>query len=295
MILITAPTSTNGRALVDHLLDQGASLRLLTRDPAGLAPEVRERTEVQAGSHGDAAAIEPACEGVEAVFWLTPALDDAPTADASFAEFVRPACGAFARHGVERVVGISALGRGTPLASRAGLVTASLAMDDAIAGSGVACRAVTCPSFMHNLLNHVGAIKEKGAFFMTIDPELKAPTVATVDIAATAARLLLDDSWEGFGEVPCLGPEDLSPTEMAGVISEVLGREIDYVQIPGAAMKERLLGFGFSEAMAQGMVEMFEAKNEGLDNAEPRTAESTTPTTFRQWCEDVLAPAVAAA
>jgi hypothetical protein len=34
------------------------------------------------------------------------------------------------------------------------------------------------------------------------------------------------------------------------------------------------------------------AKNEGLDNAEPRTAENTTPTSFRQWCEEVLKPAV---
>jgi len=34
------------------------------------------------------------------------------------------------------------------------------------------------------------------------------------------------------------------------------------------------------------------AKNEGLDNAEPRTAGSTTPTSFRQWCREVLKPAV---
>jgi hypothetical protein len=31
-----------------------------------------------------------------------------------------------------------------------------------------------------------------------------------------------------------------------------------------------------------------------LDNAEPRTPESTTPTSFRQWSEDVLKPAVLA-
>jgi hypothetical protein len=50
------------------------------------------------------------------------------------------------------VVGISALGRGTAVAGRAGYVTASLAMDDLIAGSGVAYRALTMPSFMDNLL-----------------------------------------------------------------------------------------------------------------------------------------------
>jgi len=49
-----------------------------------------------------------------------------------------------------------------------------------------------------------------------------------------------------------------------------------------------------SEAMAQGMLDMMVAKNEGLDNAQPRTPESTTPTSFRQWCEEVLKPAVLA-
>ena len=148
---------------------------------------------------------------------------------------------------------------------------------------------------MHNLLNQVGAIQEQCRFFMMIDPDLKAPTAATRDIAATAERLLLDDSWHGSGQVPCLGPEDLSPNEMARIISEVLGTEVGYQQISGAAFTARLTGFGMTEAMAQGMADMFDAKNQGLDNAEPRTPESTTPTTFRQWCEDVLKPAVAVA
>jgi hypothetical protein len=37
---------------------------------------------------------------------------------------------------------------------------------------------------------------------------------------------------------------------------------------------------------------MLKAKAKGLDNAAPRTAESTTPTTFRQWAEQYLKPAV---
>ncbi len=302
MIVITAPTSTIGRVLVRDLLDHdlhdgGVRLRLVARDPSRIAPEVRERTEVEVikGSHGDAAVMDQACAGAEAVFWLAPDDGSAPSTDASYVDFTRPACDAFARHGVKRVVAISALGRGTALADRAGIVTSSLAMGDLIAASGVAYRAVACPSFMHNLLNHAKAIKEKGMFFMMADPDLKTPTVATRDIAATAARLLLDDSWSGAGDVACLGPENLSANEMAQIISEVLGTEVGYRQIPGAALKDRLLGFGMSEAMAQGMVDMFDAKNQGLDLAEPRTAESTTPTTFRQWCEEVLKPAVAAA
>ncbi|WP_225823586.1 NAD(P)H-binding protein [Streptomyces naphthomycinicus] len=294
MIVITAPTSAIGRLLVDDLLDRGASLRLVVRDPSRLAPRVRDRVELVVGSHGDAEVIDRACSGAEAVFWLAPNDPAAPSAEAAYVDFTRPACAAFARHGVARVVGVSALGRGTPLAGHAGLVTASLAMDDLIAASGVAYRAVVCPSFMHNLLHQAGTIREQGRFFMMLDPDRKSPVVATRDIAATAARLLLDDAWEGAGEVACLGPEDVSPGEMARIVSEVLGVPVGYRRIPGAALRERLTGFGTSEAMAQAMTDMFDAKNQGLDNAEPRTGESTTPTTFRQWCEEVLKPAVEA-
>ncbi|MEV7127897.1 NAD(P)H-binding protein [Streptomyces sp. NPDC093260] len=292
MIVITAPTSTIGRRLVADLLDRGAPLRLVVRDPGRLEPEVRERVEIVEGSHGDAAVIDRACAGAEAVFWLAPGDGAEPGPEAAYVDFSRPACAAFVRHGVPRVVGVSALGRGTPMAEHAGLVTASLAMDDLIAATGVAYRAVVCPSFMHNLLHQAGAIREQGLFLLMADPDLKVPTVAAQDIAATAARLLLDGTWTGAGEVACPGPEDLSPTDMARIISEVLGTEVGYRQIPGAALKERLTGFGTTDAMAQAMVDMFEAKNRGLDNAAARTPESATGTTFRQWCTEVLKPAV---
>ena len=62
-------------------------------------------------------------------------------------------------------MGISALGRGTAQAGSAGLVTATLAMDDLVAEAGIAYRAVTCPSFFDNLLRQVQPIREKGMFF----------------------------------------------------------------------------------------------------------------------------------
>jgi uncharacterized protein YbjT (DUF2867 family) len=120
------------------------------------------------------------------------------------------------------------------------------------------------------------------------------PTCATRDIAAAAAKLLLDHSWSGQGHIAVLGPEDLSFGDMARIMSEVLGQPVRFQQIPGEAYKARLLERGMSEAMAQGNLDMLVAKNQGLDNAEPRTPQSTTPTSFRQWCEEILKPAVLA-
>jgi uncharacterized protein YbjT (DUF2867 family) len=93
--------------------------------------------------------------------------------------------------------------------------------------------------------------------------------------------------------VAVLGPEDLCFDDMAQIMTEVLGKPVRFEQIPGEAFKARLAGFGMSDAMAQGMLDMAMAKNSGLDNAEPRTSQSTTPIGFRQWCEEVLRPSVA--
>jgi hypothetical protein len=80
---------------------------------------------------------------------------------------------------------------------------------------------------------------------------------------------------------------------MARIMSDVLEKPVRYQQVPVEAFTAGL-GDRMSEAMAQGMADMMVAKNEGLDNAEPRTPRSTTPTGFRQWCEEVLKPAVLA-
>jgi uncharacterized protein YbjT (DUF2867 family) len=292
MIVITAPTGQIGRQVLAQVLNGGEPVRVIARDPAGLPIHVRERVEIVQGSHGDPDALDKAFAGADAVFWLVPPNPRAASVEAAFLEFSRPACDAFPRHGVERVVGVSAIGRG--VTDNAGLVTASLAMDDLIASTGVSYRALTMPSFMDNLLRQVEPIRNQGVFFDMVSGDRKAPTCAIRDIAAAAAQLLLDESWSGVGSVPVLGPEDLSLDEMARIMSEVLGKPVRYQQIPPDAIRERLIGNGWTEAMAQGMVDMMLAKEEGLDNAEPRTPQSTTPTSFRQWCEEVLAPAVRA-
>jgi uncharacterized protein YbjT (DUF2867 family) len=192
------------------------------------------------------------------------------------------------------VVGVSALGRGTPVAGRAGLVTASLAMDDLIASTGVAYRALANPSFMDNLLREVASIRDEGVFTDTSAPGRKAPAVATRDIAAAAAGLLVDRSWTGAGSVPLLGPADLSPDDMARIMSEVLGRPVRYQQQSLAQLGAALAGYGMGDAFVQGMVDMTRAKDEGLDDGVPRTPQTASPTTFRRWCAEVLRPAVLA-
>ncbi len=241
MIVITTPTGQIGRQVLGNLLDSGEQLRVIARDPSQLPAEVREDLDIVEGSHGDAAVVDKAFAGADAVFWLTPADPRAPSVEAAFAGFTRPAAEAFKRHGVGRVVGVSMLGRSTPWAGRAGFVTGSLAMDDLIAASAVAYRALTNPYFMEDTVRQAESIKNQGVFFWPIAGDRKLPAVATRDIAAAASRLLLDARWSGVEEVPLLGPEDLSFDDMAEIMSQVLGKDVRFQQITFEAYKDRFV------------------------------------------------------
>ncbi|MCT9093250.1 NAD(P)H-binding protein [Streptomyces sp. ASQP_92] len=294
MIVITAPTGNIGSRLLAGLLDSapaaGERLRVIVRDPARLPDEVRERAEVITGSHGDADVVDRAFEGADAVFWLVPP-DASLTPQDAYSTFTRPALKALAAHRVGHVVGVSALGRGTPVADRAGLVTASLAMDDLIADSGVAYRALACPSFFENLLEEAASIRE-GVFTDVVAPDRRAPLVAVADIAAVAAGLLLKRSWSGVDSVPILGPQDLSPNDLARIMTEQLGRPVRYERRPFDELYTTLLGYGLNDAFAQGVVDMKRAKDDGLDAGVSRTRATATPTTFERWCAETLKPAV---
>ncbi|MGF6884525.1 uncharacterized protein YbjT (DUF2867 family) [Nocardia sp. GAS34] len=298
MIIITTPTGQIGSRLLEILLDEkptpDAELRVIVRDPGKLPERVRARVDVVVGSHGDPGVVDRALSGADAVFWLVPGDPGAPSLDAVYSGFTRPAAKAFTARGVGHVVGVSSLGRGTPVAGRAGHVTASLAMDDLIGSTGVAYRALANPPFMDNLLWQVVSIRDDGVFTGTGIADLAAPIVATRDIAAAAADLLIDRTWTGADEVPVVGPEELSPEDMARIMSGVLGRPIRYVRQSLEDLRAGMSARGAGGAIVQGYVDMARAANEGLYDGVPRTPGSTGPTTFHEWCELVLAPAVRA-
>lgn len=296
MIVVTTPTGNIGHQVLNNILGSDEPMRVIARDPAKLPDEVREQVEVVQGSQDDPQVLARAFNGADTLFWVLPIDYQAASAEETFVEFTRPASAAIRNQGVKRVVGVSALGRTTPYADRAGFVTASLAMNDLITSTGVAFRALSMPGFMDNLLGQARVISQRGAFFNVVSPDRALPAVATCDIATVATRLLLDNTWTGQEEVPVLGPEDLSFNDMAAVISEVLGAPVRYQQIPGGTFKEQLVKSGLSGPMAEALLEMMLAKDLGLDNGITRTRQNAidTPTTFRQWCEEALKPAVLA-
>ena len=290
MIVITAPTGQIGSELVKRLLQRSEPIRVIVRDPAKLADEVRQRVEIVQGSHADPAVVSKAFEGADSLFWLPPGEVTAPSAHAAYVEFSQPAAAALANSSITRVVGVSALGRGWP--TDAGHVTATLAADDLFAATGVAYRALACGSLMENTLRQLGSIRSQGMFFGPADGDRQGTAVATTDVADCAAALLRDSAWRGVAEVPLKGPEAISANEMAATMSDVLGRPVSYHRIDIADLRTAMIGQGVTVGMADATVALIEAKAAGLDELAKGPTPALTPTTFTSWCRTVLRLAV---
>jgi uncharacterized protein YbjT (DUF2867 family) len=290
MIVVTTPTGQIGARVVRGLLDREEPCRVVVRDRARLADDVRDRVEVVEGSHRDPEVLDAALPGADALFWLVPPDPTAPSAHEHYLRFARAGRAAIARHGVGHVIGVSSAGHGWT--APAGVLSAAFAMDAELAASGAAYRALSLPFYLENLLGQVAAIREHGSLALTCAPDRPLATIAVEDIAAAALGLLTDRSWTGHADLPLFGPDRLTPDAIAAVISEELGRPVGYRRLASDDLAAGLRSAGRSERAVQDVVEMFAAQDDGIYDADWARA-TTAPTDLRTWCREVLVPAVA--
>ena len=290
MIVVTTPTGRIGRHVLAQLVTAGEPVRAVARDRTRIEPGLLAKADVVEGSIDDAAIVDKALNGAEAVFWCIPESSRMADVREYYLGFARPFVAALTSSKIRRVVFVSSGGRGR--AKNAGPISAVFTVEGLLEATGVHLRALRCGSFMENMLHQVEPLRRQGMFFYPIDGNMAIPTCAARDIGARAVRLLGDRSWTGQAGTGVHGPADLSFNEMAGVMSKVLGRPIRFQEVPEPAYKATLVEHGQSEAFAQGLVDMFREIAEGIHAADPRTPESTTPTTFEEWCADTLKPAI---
>ena len=291
-LVITAPTGNIGSSLVEQLLAANADLTLLVRNPDKLDASVRERVKVEQGELQDAAFVQRATQGAEALFLLSPPNLTAPDVHAYYKSISDAATAAIQANSIPHVVYISSGGGGD---IHAGLVSETFLIEDALNATSANVLSLRCGSFMENFLMNVPTLRNPGAFYGLYRSDLRVPYVATRDIAGVAARHLLNRVWQGKSFVAVQGAADLTPDQAAQTLGEVIGKTIQYVQVPAEPMRQTFLQMGASPAIVDGYIEMLEAFDRGIYEAEPRTPETTTPTTLRQWAEEVLKPALNAA
>lgn len=289
-IVVNTPNGNIGRPLVEKLLKAGRKVTVISRTPEKVADLAKLGAKVVQGSIDEQATLDAALAGAEALFWLSP-----PAFRPDFKAWAtangQRAAKAVKAHGVKRVVMISSVGAQTGAGT--GPVSVMKPTEEAFQAAAPNVVSLRAGFFMENLLHDVDSLVKAGALFAA-SPETKPlPMVATADIAAKAAEYLLDTSWTGHHYVGVHGPKDLTYPEVASILTEVLGRPVKYVRVGLEDLRKGMLGAGMPDFAADNFVEMYGALLDGrMDSAEPRSKETTTPTTLAQFASTVLKPVV---
>jgi uncharacterized protein YbjT (DUF2867 family) len=187
--------------------------------------------------------------------------------------------------GVNRIVLLSSVG--ARLIPIAGLIPGSLAArEDLLRASGLNVTYLRPTSLMSNALSWAGGIRESNQVVDPTDPGVQVPADPD-DIARVAARVLTEDGHGGHGYI-LNGPEALTAREEVEILSDVLGRTIEFVAVtPGQAAKaaiERGTPAQLAEAMQQ-LHEMFRARLVGQLSDDVENLTGVAPRSFRDWCE----------
>lgn len=110
VVLVTGATGFIGRHFIPKLLEQHASIRVVTRDPNRLPVEWRDLVEVVVGSLTEVRVQAAAVKGVGLIYSLAAELRDTSLMRAINAEAVRGLMVQAAQAGVKRVVHLSSVG-----------------------------------------------------------------------------------------------------------------------------------------------------------------------------------------
>jgi uncharacterized protein YbjT (DUF2867 family) len=291
-IVINTPTSNIGRALASRLLDAGESVTLLSREKKKVDELARRGARVVEGSFEDPALLAKALEGAEALFWLTPP-PARPDYYAWATKCAKQAAAAAKKAGVRRAVVLSSAGAHTGPGT--GPVGPGREMENDFEAALPAVVSLRPGIFMENFLRSAETIAKSGQIFLPIPPGKRWPVVATADIADKAACWLLDRSWSGHHRVGVHGPKDLSTDEAAAIISSELGKPVKCVELTPDQARGAMQSMGMPGFVVDIIIEMYFAYIEGrLDAAEPRTPNTTTPTSLAEFARTTLVPAIRA-
>jgi uncharacterized protein YbjT (DUF2867 family) len=274
-VLVTGATGRVGRAVVAELLDAGVPVRALTRRPAtaGLPAAV----EVVAGDLTVPGSLEPALQGVGAVFllWTAPP-GTAPAVVERLASHTR------------RVVFLSSPHK-TPhpfFQQPNPMARFHADVERLIAAAGLESTIIRPGIFASNALFWwAPAIRDGDVVRWPYGAAETAP-IDERDIAAVAARALYEDGHTG-GDYVLTGPESLSQAEQVGLIGAALGRQVRFEELSPEEFRRETAG-RWPGPVVDMLLAAWSATigRPAFVTSTVADVAGSPPRTFRQWVAD---------
>ena len=284
MYAICGATGNIGKAIAEKLLAHGSKVRVIGRSKERLKPLTEKGAEPIVADLLDTDAIEKAFTGTKAVFAMIPPNMTAANYRGYQNEIGQSIASAIEKAGVKYVVNLSSVGAHLP--GGVGVVNGLYDQEQRLNRLEQTNVIHLRPSFfVENHIWQIDTIKQHGIMASSLKIDAPIPQIATSDIADYAVERLNALDFEGKVTRDLLGPKDVSMTQVAVAIGKAIGKEdLKFVQVPHDDVRKSLIGMGISEDVANGLIELESAINDGsCSPTELRSPENTTPTTIENF------------
>ncbi|NQW16081.1 MAG: SDR family oxidoreductase [Chloroflexi bacterium] len=245
--LVIGATGIAGGEVARGLLARGESVRALARDAEKAQPLKDLGAEVAVGDLSDPSTLGPAFDGIDSVFLVTGIVDNAAQNGASAIDASKIA-------GVSHLVRYSAIGGSLDSPVALGRDHAQTELD--VKESGIPYTILRTQTYMQNLLVAAATIASDGAIHLPYR-DGRVGMVDVRDIGIFAVELLVRGGEIGK-TYTITGPESIDLHQAASAISDAIGKDVNYVDIPPEAAQQALLGFGLSEWLVNQYLAYFE-------------------------------------
>jgi uncharacterized protein YbjT (DUF2867 family) len=275
MILITGASGNAGREVLKLAVSSGAKVRAAYQN-ATKASGAPSGVEIATVDFNSPATLLAALQGVDKVFLVGPPAQNLAALERKAVDTIKQAGGA-------HIVKLSAMGgRGATFPRQ------HTDSEEYIKSSGVPYTFLRPNGFMQNLVNYnAPTITTQNAFY-GCQGEGKVSHIDLRDVAAAAVKALTTDGHAGK-TYTLTGPRALTNAEMSQILSDDLGREIRYVDLPAEQFKQALLAAGIPEWSANALIDLQQLYGRGDASEVTSDVEKLlghAPRSFEQFSRD---------
>jgi uncharacterized protein YbjT (DUF2867 family) len=249
-VLVTGATGNTGSGLVPALRKAGVNVRAFVRDETKAQSLKDLGAEIVVGDLDRPETIAPAVEGVDKIYLLT---WNGPTQAQQAINVIQAA----KKAGNPHVVRHSMWG-----SEKSRIIQQGDQVEAALFSSGLPWTLLKPTFFMQNLMMAAQTIASDGMLYWDTG-DGKLGMIDLRDIVEAAFAVLTGEGHEGKSYI-LTGPEAVSMYDVANTFSNVLGKKVTYVSVPGEASLQSMLSMGFPEWIARGYGELMVGFSEGF-------------------------------
>ena len=277
-ILVLGATGNVGSQVVQQLAAAGANTRAAVRSPSKASALQGAGVSLVEMDVYKPETVQAAFVGVDKVFLLTPPFPNMVEITAKLVEAAKQA-------GVSYIVKQSGMGTGTESAMLLGWHREG---EEMIEATGIPFTFLRPNTFMQNYANTSGkTIKTQSAFYKPMG-DAKVSVVDVRDIATVAVAALTQSGHEGKA-YDITGAEALSNKQIAEILSTVVGRKINYVDVSDDKASQGMKAAGMPEVLVNAFMELNHIQKAGHASDVSPVVEQVTgkkPISFEQFARD---------